>query len=165
MPKKLNELDEVFYLCSNLETVNIPAGATLKTIKSQALKTNTKLKAFNFLGECALTEIQDNAFVGLKDLKTFNFPKSVTAIGTNAFGGCHSLETVSFDKDAEIVAIGSGAFADCGLKNFNVPKKVSKIEREPSVTVRHYLRLTLPRPQPKLAPRHLSIARTLPTSM
>ena len=130
LPKKLIELDEVFYLCSNLETVNIPAGATLKTIKSQALKTNTKLKAFNFLGECALTEIQDNAFVGLKDLKTFSFPKSVTAIGTNAFGGCQSLETVSFDKDAEIVAIGSGAFADCGLKNFNVPKKVSKIERE-----------------------------------
>ena len=40
------------------------------------------------------------------------------------------MATATFADDAEIRTIGSGAFADCGLKNFIVPKNVQKIERE-----------------------------------
>ena len=130
LPKGLTSLSEVFYLCSELETVNIPNGAKLQSIESKAFVTNTKLKAFNFLGSCDLKHIRSNAFLNLKGLKTFSFPKTVTNIETNAFSGCTGMTTVTFDADAEMLNIGSGAFADCGLTSFDVPSKVKTIEKE-----------------------------------
>lgn len=130
LPAALTSIGDIFYQCSKLETVNIPADSKLETIGKNAFSTNTSLKAFNFQGTCALKEIGENAFANLKDLQTFKFPKSVTSIKTNAFSGCSSMATVEFDPDADILSIGSGAFADCGLTSFDVPKKVQTIGRE-----------------------------------
>ena len=130
LPSTLTEINEMFFECKNLETINIPNSSQLKKILRSAFTTNTKLKAFNFQGSCTLEEINENAFANLTELKTFNFPKSVVAIKTNAFSGCSSMAKVDFDPEADILNIGSGAFADCGLKSFDVPKKVKTIERE-----------------------------------
>ena len=130
LPKSLPKLNEIFYMCINLETINVPAGSKLKNIRHGAFSTNSKLKAFNFLGDCELERLEKNVFAGLRLLESFNIPKSVRFIESNAFIGCASMKTVTFHPDAEIDVIGAGAFADCGITSINIPKKVTKIERE-----------------------------------
>lgn len=130
LPSSITEIGKVFLLCENLETVNVPANAQLKTISENAFATNKKLKNFNFLGNCNLEAIKSNAFANAESLESFNFPKTVTEIGRNAFTGCTSMATATFADDADIQIIGAGAFADCGLTSISIPKKVKTIERE-----------------------------------
>ena len=130
LPKSLPELDEIFYMCTNLEKINIPAGSKLMNIWAKAFSTNTKLKEFNFLGDCNLVRIEKNVFAGLRELQSFKIPKSVKFIESNAFIGCANMKTVTFDPNAEIEEIGAGAFADCGITSINIPAKVKKIDRE-----------------------------------
>lgn len=130
LPKSLKKIGVAFLECWNLETINVPNGSQLEEIPDNAFTTNTKLKAFNIQGSCPLKTIGRNAFANLKELEKFEFPKTVTTINSNAFSGCEKMATATFADDAEIRTIGSGAFADCGLKNFIVPKNVQKIERE-----------------------------------
>ena len=130
LPKSLQRLNEIFYMCINLETINIAAGSKLTSIREKAFSTNPKLKAFNFLGDCDLVRIEKNVFAGLRELQSFTIPKPVRFIESNAFIGCASMKTVRFHRDAEIAEIGAGAFADCGITSINIPAKVVKIERE-----------------------------------
>ncbi len=130
LPKSLQRLNEIFYMCTNLETINISAGSKLTSIREKAFSTNPKLKAFNFLGDCDLVRIEKNVFAGLRELQSFTIPKPVRFIESNAFIGCASMKTVKFHPDAEIAEIGAGAFADCGITSINIPAKVVKIERE-----------------------------------
>ena len=130
LPSSITEIGKVFLQCENLETVNVPADAKLKTIKEDAFATNKKLKNFNFQGNCNLEAIEANAFANAESLESFKFPKTVTKIGRNAFTGCTSMATATFADDADIQIIGAGAFADCGLTSISIPKKVKTIERE-----------------------------------
>ncbi|MGP1473768.1 MAG: leucine-rich repeat protein [Prevotella intermedia] len=130
LPSSITEIGKVFLQCENLETVNVPADAKLKTIKEDAFATNKNLKKFNFQGNCNLEAIKSNAFANAESLESFNFPKTVTEIGRNAFTGCTNMATATFAEDADIDIIGEGAFADCGLKSISIPKKVKTIERE-----------------------------------
>lgn len=130
LPSSITEIGKVFLQCENLETVNVPADAKLKTIKEDAFATNKNLKKFNFQGNCNLEAIKSNAFANAESLESFNFPKTVTEIGRNAFTGCTNMATATFHEDADIQKIGEGAFADCGLKSISIPKKVQTIERE-----------------------------------
>ena len=130
LPSSITEIGKVFLQCENLETVNVPANAKLKTIKEDAFATNKNLKKFNFQGNCNLEAIEANAFANAESLESFNFPKTVTKIDRNAFTGCKSMATATFAEDADIDIIGEGAFADCGLTSISIPKKVKTIERE-----------------------------------
>ena len=130
LPSSITEIGKVFLQCENLETVNVPANAKLKTIKEDAFATNKNLKKFNFQGNCNLEAIEANAFANAESLESFNFPKTVTEIGRNAFTGCTNMATATFADDADIQVIGEGAFADCGLTSISIPKKVKTIERE-----------------------------------
>ena len=130
LPSSITEIGKVFLQCENLETVNVPANAQLKTISENAFATNKKLKKFNFQGNCNLEAIEANAFANAESLESFNFPKTVTKIGRNAFTGCTNMATATFADDADIQVIGEGAFADCGLTSISIPKKVKTIERE-----------------------------------
>lgn len=130
LPSSITEIGKVFLQCENLETVNVPANAKLKTIKEDAFATNKKLKNFNFQGNCNLEAIEANAFANAESLESFKFPKTVTKIGRNAFTGCTNMATATFADDADIQIIGAGAFADCGLTSISIPKKVKTIERE-----------------------------------
>ena len=130
LPSSITEIGKVFLQCENLETVNVPADAKLKTIKEDAFATNKKLKNFNFQGNCNLEAIEANAFANAESLESFKFPKTVTKIERNAFTGCTNMATATFAEDADIQKIGEGAFADCGLTSISIPKKVKTIERE-----------------------------------
>nr|WP_232210602.1 leucine-rich repeat domain-containing protein [Alloprevotella rava] len=130
LPSKVTSLDKPFDGCSNLETINVPNGSQLKTLRSNSFSTNKNLKHFNFQGTCQLEKIESNAFAYLKNLESFTFPKTVKEIETNAFRGCAGMKTAVFPSDAEIEVIGAGAFADCGLTNFTVPNNVKEIKRE-----------------------------------
>ena len=130
LPSSITEIGKVFLQCENLETVNVPADAKLKTIKEDAFATNKNLKKFNFQGNCNLEAIEANAFANAESLESFKFPKTVTKIERNAFTGCTNMATATFHEDADIQKIGEGAFADCGLKSISIPKKVQTIERE-----------------------------------
>ena len=130
LPSKVTSIDKPFDGCSNLETINVPDGSQLKTLRSNSFSTNKKLKHFNFKGTCQLEKIESNAFAYLPELESFKFPKTVKAIEINAFRGCKGMKTAVFPPDAEIEVIGQGAFADCGLTQFTVPNNVQKIERE-----------------------------------
>ena len=130
LPSSITEIGKVFLQCENLETVNVPANAKLKTIKEDAFATNKKLKNFNFQGNCNLEAIEANAFANAESLESFKFPKTVTKIERNAFTGCTNMATATFAEDADIQKIGEGAFADCGLTSISIPKKVQTIERE-----------------------------------
>ena len=130
LPSKITSLDMPFADCANLETINVPNGSQLKTLHSNSFSSNKKLKHFNFKGSCQLEEIESDAFAYLKNLESFTFPKTVKTIKTNAFRGCSGMKTAEFPSDADIEVIGQGAFADCGLTKFTVPKNVTKIDRE-----------------------------------
>lgn len=163
LPSTLTEISEIFFECKNLETINIPNNSQLKKILKSAFTTNTKLKAFNFQGSCTLEEINENAFANLSELKTFNFPKSVVAIKTNAFSGCSSMAKVDFDPEADILNIGSGAFADCGLKSFDVPKKVQIIEREAFRNCKVLTTINVTEATTKISPEAFSLCSNLNT--
>lgn len=130
LPSSLKELTSIFALSNNLETVNVPAGSKLTTIQQNALQSNKKLMHFNFLGDCDLRTIESGAFQNLAQLQEFKFPKGVADIQKNAFNGCASMKTAEFTDDAVIETIGQGAFADCGLTSIDIPKSVTKLERE-----------------------------------
>jgi len=130
LPSKVTSLDKPFDGCANLETINVPNGSQLKTLRSNSFSTNKNLKHFNFKGNCQLEKIESNAFAYLPKLESFKFPKTVKTIEINAFRGCSGMKTAEFPSDAEIEVIGQGAFADCGLTQFTVPNRVQKIERE-----------------------------------
>ena len=130
LPSKVTSLDKPFDGCANLETINVPNGSQLKTLRPNSFSTNKNLKHFNFKGNCQLEKIESNAFAYLPKLESFKFPKTVKTIEINAFRGCSGMKTAEFPSDAEIEVIGQGAFADCGLTQFTVPNRVQKIERE-----------------------------------
>ena len=130
LPSKITSLDMPFADCANLETINVPNGSLLKVLHSNSFSSNKKLKQFNFKGTCQLEEIESDAFAYLPKLESFTFPKTVKTIKTNAFRGCSGMKTAEFPSDADIEVIGQGAFADCGLTKFTVPKNVTKIDRE-----------------------------------
>ena len=130
LPSQVTSLDMPFADCANLETINVPNGSQLKVLHSNSFSSNKKLKQFNFKGTCQLEEIESDAFAYLPKLESFTFPKTVKTIKTNAFRGCSGMKTAEFPSDADIEVIGQGAFADCGLTKFTVPKNVTKIDRE-----------------------------------
>ena len=82
-----------------------------------------------------VTAINNQAFLGLNNLKEVNFPKA-TEIGAYAFQKCSSLTIVSFP---EVTRIGVGAFYSCtNLTEAHFPK-VTHIQSSASWTTDSYL--------------------------
>lgn len=73
-----------------------------------------------------VTQILNNAFKNLENLKTVNLPHGLTVIGANAFEGCTSLENITVP--GSITAIEDGAFFHCsGLKTVVLEEGVTAI--------------------------------------
>lgn len=130
LPKSLKILDNYSLADSGIEVINVPDGSKMHTISEGVLTGLTNFREFNFLGSCELKTIGERTFQGLTKLTTFNIPASVTSIGRNAFSGCSSLTTATFAPDAQIEAIGAGAFANSGLTSISIPYSVKRIEAE-----------------------------------
>ena len=130
LPKSLKTLGTTFNGCTNLQTVNVPDGSQLETIRSYAFTACDNLTNFNFLGSCKLKTIETNAFADMTKLKEFNFPATVTNIGANAFGNTPSMEKVTFDDNSTVISFGEGAFSNSGIKSIKIPASVKSINKD-----------------------------------
>ncbi len=74
-----------------------------------------------------VTSIGNNAFEGLKNLKTVELPKTITTIGNEAFRGCEELTDVNIPSG--VTTIGQFAFENCReLTSIEMPSSVTTIE-------------------------------------
>jgi len=72
------------------------------------------------------TEVSDEAFKGLKDLKSVKIPEGVTRIGRSAFEGCTGLTSITIPES--VTSIEDGAFRGCtGLTSITIPESVTSI--------------------------------------
>lgn len=75
-----------------------------------------------------VTSIQEGAFAGCQNLKTFTMPDTVTNIGKRAFAGCEGLTHISISKNIE--TIGESAFYSCeALRTITIPDNIKIIEK------------------------------------
>ncbi|MBN2807728.1 MAG: leucine-rich repeat protein, partial [Prolixibacteraceae bacterium] len=139
---------QVFYLCSNLESVMIPQG--VKAIQSYAFAFCRSLisveipESVAVIGEMAFTEcsnlesvvfndgieeIDSYAFSGCAKLGSLGLPPSVIRIGPFAFNACLSMVNATFEDGIE--EIGTSAFAECiGLTKVVLPSTLKNIGSE-----------------------------------
>jgi len=74
----------------------------------------------------SVRKIGNNAFAGLKALRSVTIPKSVTYIGSDAFANCTQLSQVNLTNG--LLEIGGQVFKGCtSLKEITIPKSVSDI--------------------------------------
>lgn len=130
LPTSVETIDWIWgYNEDVLEKIIIPAGSRLKTFSCY----NSSLpnfKSIEFLGDCALETIGDEAFANLPNFEGITIPKTVKNIGRNAFSGCKNMTYATFASDAQIENIGQNAFGNCGLKSITIPQSVKTIDRE-----------------------------------
>ena len=112
---------QVFQNCSNIERVNISDinawmrikftdGRSNPTFWSASLHLNGEEVTEVTVPE-SITELGDQVFKGMKNLKTIKMHDGITSIGACAFQGCFSLQ--SFEWPKSLRHIGSGAFHQC----------------------------------------------------
>lgn len=112
-----------FYLCTLLETVEIPN--SVSHIGARAFQGCFSLK--NITLPSAISTIEDEAFTGCASLVSINLPSSVSSIGASAFQGCASLESISLPENLK--TIRSFAFANCtSIKEIYLPDSITNLE-------------------------------------
>lgn len=83
-----------------------------------------------------VTEIGENAFKGMMQLKSISIPSSITVIGKSAFAGCSSLTKVIIPKN--VTQIGTKAFYNCKkLKNITI-----KASSAPQIGSKAFVKIT-----------------------
>lgn len=131
LPKSLISMGTTaIYSCQNLEKVTFADNSELTAINERTFFHCNSLKKVDFGANSSLTTIGTGAFADLPALEKITIPASVTTIGARAFANTPSLTTVIFEEGSQMKIIGAGAFADCGLKSFEIPDAVTTIERE-----------------------------------
>jgi hypothetical protein len=74
-----------------------------------------------------MTSISESAFEYCTALTSITIPASVKTIDSYAFYGDSSLESVLFEDDSALEWIGRYTFAECGLRDVNIPDSLTKI--------------------------------------
>lgn len=106
----LEEDGKVFYGCSGLTTIKIPAG--IKNIVRYAFY-GTGLKTVE-LPE-GLESIGNSSFRSCTSLESFVIPDKVRTIGKNCFRSCAKLESVTMPSC--LMSVATDAFRDCNNLN------------------------------------------------
>ena len=101
--------ERVFYNCSSLERITIPAGVL--RIGSYTFNGCSLLTSVNFGENSQLKSMGSYAFEDCSSLTSITIPGSVTSIGERAFYNCSSLTSITIP--ASVTSIGSYAFDDC----------------------------------------------------
>lgn len=120
LPAGLTEIvDNMFFFCGKLQSIEIPAGAT--RIGQFAFEENVSLTSVTFLGD-AVTSIGQYAFSGCESLGEVTLPASLEEVGDSAFAGCVSMKSLTLP--ASLRSVGLLAFADCGLEDLYIPAEL-----------------------------------------
>lgn len=73
-----------------------------------------------------VTEIGDNAFSNIHNIRNVELGSGITSIGMSAFEGCSGLTSIEIPNS--VTSIGDGAFANCrGLTSIDIPNSVTSI--------------------------------------
>ena len=124
IPAGVTEIkDRTFADCKALKKIVLPGGVTkigneaflrCSKLTSAGLKGTGGKKGYTY--EFPWTEeIPENAFNGMKKLKTVVLPETIKVIGKNAFKACASLESINLPEN---VKCDKKTFKDC--KNLSV---------------------------------------------
>ncbi len=105
-----------FALCSNLTTIEIPAGVT--TIGLQAFD-GSGVNSVTFKNGSQLTTIGIGAFNACSALNNLNVPTTVTSIGDMAFASCTGMTALTVNWNSPIT-ISPGVFANLATKNISL---------------------------------------------
>ena len=133
--------DHAFEDCSNLTSIEIPAGVT--SIGSSAFSGCSNLANVTFAEGSQLTSIGSSAFSGCSSLTSIELPEGVTSIRWYTFNGCSNLDTVYyagsvkdwfniefFDEDSNPLYYGAELYIDGALvTEVVVPESVTTIDR------------------------------------
>ena len=113
--------DDMFVLCSSLQTISIPA--TVKRIGNRALMGCLALSSVEI--PASVEELGERA-LGSSSLKTITFPASVKKMGMAVVGGCRELESAVLSLG--IREISPYMFSGCEkLKSVTIPRSVTLI--------------------------------------
>lgn len=116
LPQSITTLSNYMFAGCGFERFDIPERIT--TFGRGVFYDCEKLKSVHMSDE--VTEISDSMFERCKELKSFDFPKSISKIGENAFLNCPFEEVIIPET---VTQIGSRAFAYCSeLKKIHVPE-------------------------------------------
>lgn len=77
-----------------------------------------------------VTEVQDSAFVNIKQIKTLELPYSIQKIGRDAFSrsGLTSISFTTTGQSSELVEIGAYAFENCPIEGtLSLPEKLQSL--------------------------------------
>lgn len=77
-----------------------------------------------------VTEVQDNAFANIKQIKTLRLPYSIQKIGRDAFSrsGLTSISFTTTGQSSELVEIGAYAFENCPIEGtLSLPEKLESL--------------------------------------
>lgn len=108
IPEKLRGLPVVainFYYSIDIDSIYIP-----NTVRSIRRINSSSLKEVILDENCALEELEYEAFRWCESLESLSLPQSCQKIGNYAFADCTSLKHINLDF---VVEIGEYAFADC----------------------------------------------------
>lgn len=96
LPNTITSLgDHCFYACHSLSSLTLPSG--ISTILSGTFKETTSLTSLTIVNN--IKTIESEAFRN-SGLKSVNFGKGVTDIGTDTFNSCTSLSTMTFSSSS-----------------------------------------------------------------
>jgi hypothetical protein len=111
-----------FQGCTNLETMELPAGIT--TIGEGLFSGCTNLEEVTIPD--SVTSIGGSAFIRCTSLASVTIPKDVASFGVNVFYGCASLETATIANGVR--SIGGNMFNGCtNLEEVTIPDSVTSI--------------------------------------
>ncbi len=89
-----------------------------------------------------ITQIGENTFSGVKDLKSITLSSSVTEIKSGAFENCSSLESITIDT---VNTIEESAFSGCtSLRNVTLPDGITTISKNLFKDCKSLEQITIP---------------------
>ena len=148
IPSKIDGKDVIKIANSAFDRTDVVLVSVPQTIKYIGIGafSGSDLQEIEFQGE-GLVSAAEYAFSGTK-LENIKFPETLTDLGSYALAGCHNLETVTFADNFSVIPefcfngtsslktvtsngatkISQGAFANSGIKTYQVPNGVLRIE-------------------------------------
>lgn len=114
--------NSVFYKCTSLQSIEIPA--SVRTLGRWMFEGCSSLKSIK-LNE-GVEVIPNSAFYGCAALEMINIPASIKILGSWMFEACSNLKTVELPEGIETIP-ASAFFGAYGLTSFNIPTSVKTI--------------------------------------